>query len=35
MTFMLPIVILGSTDGRAPKGFALPSQIGLALTLIP
>ena len=33
MTFMFLIVILGSTDGRAPKGFA-PIPIGLALTLI-
>ncbi|MGB3671954.1 MAG: aquaporin Z [Phormidesmis sp.] len=33
MTFMFLVVILGSTDGRAPKGFA-PISIGLALTLI-
>ncbi len=33
MTFMFLIVILGSTDGRAPKGFA-PISIGMALTLI-
>lgn len=33
MTFMFLIVILGSTDERAPKGFA-PIAIGLALTLI-
>ncbi len=33
MTFMFLIVILGSTDERAPKGFAGIS-IGLALTLI-
>lgn len=33
MTFMFLIVILGSTDERAPKGFAGLS-IGLALTLI-
>jgi aquaporin Z len=33
MTFMFLIVILGSTDGRAPKGFA-PIPIGLVLTLI-
>ncbi|MEN8225879.1 MAG: aquaporin Z [Bacteroidota bacterium] len=33
MTFMFLIVILGSTDARAPKGFAGLS-IGLALTLI-
>jgi aquaporin Z len=33
MTFMFLIVILGSTDPRAPKGFA-PIAIGLALTLI-
>ncbi len=33
MTFIFLVVILGSTDGRAPKGFA-PIAIGLALTLI-
>ncbi|GFE69641.1 aquaporin Z [Chroococcus sp. FPU101] len=33
MTFMFLIIILGSTDARAPKGFA-PVAIGLALTLI-
>ncbi len=33
MTFMFLIVILGSTDENAPKGFA-PVAIGLALTLI-
>lgn len=33
MTFMFLIIILGSTDERAPKGFA-PLTIGLALTLI-
>ncbi len=33
MTFIFLIVILGSTDDRAPKGFA-PIAIGLALTLI-
>ena len=33
MTFFFLIVILGATDGRAPKGFA-PIAIGLALTLI-
>ena len=33
MTFFFLIVILGSTHGRAPKGFA-PIAIGLALTLI-
>lgn len=33
MTFMFLIVILGATDGRAPKGFA-PIAIGLCLTLI-
>lgn len=33
MTFMFLIVILGSTDDRAPKGFA-GLAIGLALTLI-
>lgn len=33
MTFMFSIVILGSTDRRAPQGFA-PAAIGLALTLI-
>ncbi len=33
MTFMFLVVILGSTDKRAPAGFA-PIPIGLALTLI-
>lgn len=33
LTFFFLIVILGATDGRAPKGFA-PIAIGLALTLI-
>jgi len=33
MTFFFLIVILGSTDRRAPSGFA-PIPIGLALTLI-
>lgn len=33
MTFIFLIVILGSTDKRAPQGFA-PIAIGLALTLI-
>jgi aquaporin Z len=33
MTFFFLIVILGSTDPRAPKGFA-PIAIGLSLTLI-
>jgi aquaporin Z len=33
MTFMFLMVILGSTDKRAPQGFA-PIAIGLALTLI-
>jgi aquaporin Z len=33
MTFMFLIIILGSTDTRAPKGFA-PVAIGLGLTLI-
>jgi aquaporin Z len=33
MTFFFLIVILGSTHGRAPKGFA-PIAIGLCLTLI-
>ncbi len=33
MTFMFLIIILGSTDERAPKGFA-PLAIGLGLTLI-
>lgn len=33
MTFMFLIIILGSTDERAPKGFAALA-IGLALTLI-
>jgi aquaporin Z len=33
MTFMFLIIILGSTDGRAPAGFA-PIAIGLGLTLI-
>ena len=33
MTFMFLTIILGSTDPRAPKGFA-PLAIGLGLTLI-
>ncbi|NJM96806.1 MAG: aquaporin Z [Phormidesmis sp. RL_2_1] len=33
LSFIFLVVILGSTDGRAPKGFA-PIAIGLALTLI-
>lgn len=33
LTFMFLMVILGATDGRAPKGFA-PLAIGLCLTLI-
>ena len=33
MTFMFLIIILGSTDKRAPAGFA-PISIGLGLTLI-
>lgn len=33
LTFIFLTVILGATDGRAPKGFA-PIAIGLALTLI-
>lgn len=33
MTFMFLMIILGSTDKRAPQGFA-PIAIGLALTLI-
>jgi aquaporin Z len=33
LTFMFLIIILGSTDARAPAGFA-PIAIGLALTLI-
>src|SRR5262249_7908217 len=33
LTFAFLITILGSTDGRAPKGFA-PLAIGLGLTLI-
>jgi aquaporin Z len=33
LTMMFLIIILGSTDGRAPKGFA-PIAIGLGLTLI-
>ena len=33
MTFFFLVVILGSTHGRAPKGFA-PVAIGLCLTLI-
>jgi aquaporin Z len=33
MTFFFLIVIMGSTHGRAPKGFA-PLAIGLCLTLI-
>lgn len=33
MTFMFLLIILGSTDSRAPQGFA-PIAIGLGLTLI-
>ena len=33
LTFFFLLIILGSTDGRAPKGFA-PIAIGLGLTLI-
>ena len=33
MTYMFLLIILGSTDGRAPAGFA-PIAIGLGLTLI-
>ena len=33
MTMMFLLIILGSTDKRAPKGFA-PIAIGLGLTLI-
>jgi aquaporin Z len=33
LTFMFLVIILGSTHGRAPKGFA-PIAIGLGLTLI-
>jgi aquaporin Z len=33
LTFMFLVVILGSTDRRAPQGFA-PIPIGLSLTLI-
>jgi aquaporin Z len=33
LTFMFLMIILGTTDGRAPGGFA-PLAIGLALTLI-
>jgi aquaporin Z len=33
LTFVFLIIIMGSTDGRAPKGFA-PIAIGLGLTLI-
>ncbi len=33
MTFIFLMIILGSTDQRAPQGFA-PIAIGLALTLI-
>lgn len=33
LTFMFLMIILGSTDGRAPAGFA-PVAIGLGLTLI-
>jgi aquaporin Z len=33
LTFMFLMIILGSTDGRAPCGFA-PIAIGLSLTLI-
>lgn len=33
LTFMFLMIIMGATDGRAPKGFA-PIAIGLGLTLI-
>lgn len=33
LTFMFLMIILGATDGRAPRGFA-PIAIGLGLTLI-
>src|SRR5579863_6083226 len=33
LTFMFLVIIMGATDGRAPKGFA-PIPIGLGLTLI-
>jgi len=33
MTFMFLMIIIGSTDSRAPAGFA-PIAIGLGLTLI-
>ena len=33
LTFMFLVIILGSTDGRAPHGFA-PIAIGLGLTLV-
>jgi aquaporin Z len=33
LTFMFLMIILGATDGRAPKGFA-PIAIGLGLTLV-
>jgi len=33
LTFMFLLIILGATDGRAPKGFA-PIAIGLGLTLV-
>lgn len=33
LTFFFLIIVLGSTDGRAPKGFA-PIAIGLGLTLV-
>ena len=33
MTFMFVTIILGATDGRAPRGFA-PIAIGLGLTLV-
>jgi len=33
LTFMFLFIILGSTDSRAPAGFA-PIAIGLSLTLI-
>jgi aquaporin Z len=33
MTFLFVLIIIGATDGRAPKGFA-PIAIGLGLTLI-
>src|ERR1051326_7649483 len=33
LTFMFLLIILGATDGRAPRGFA-PLAIGLGLTLV-